>query len=75
MVWFLNNFYVAGCVPSLFPGYSGKKLLYIYVAFSFVMALIVYVVVELIKYLSRNIKLKDERKSGYEESERANSLL
>lgn len=75
MVWFLNNYYVARCVPSLFSGYSGKKLLYIYVAFSFVMALIVYVVVEMIKYLSRNIKLKDERKSGYEESECANSLL
>ena len=75
MVWFLNNFYVARCIPLLFPNCSGKKLLYIYVVFSFVMAFFCDIAVELIKYLCIKNKLKFERKKKNEESECADSVL
>ena len=51
MVWFLNNFYVARCLPAIFTTYHNKKLLYIYIIFSFVLTLGVQVCVNVLNQI------------------------
>lgn len=46
-VWFLNNFYVAGYLPSMIPNIGGKKLLYIYIIVSALISVVVMVAVRI----------------------------
>lgn len=56
-IWFLNNFYVAGYLPSMLPNIDGKKLLYVYIVISALVSGVVVVAVQLTNKILARIKV------------------